>query len=102
MNPNIPAHLIDATQAYPVGDDECMDGDGEVYPEHHYDGGVCRRCNAEADEEPEPEPDLDQRLRNAVYQLRDAVADHFFPEDYPQRLIAQAQAEMSQTTPTED
>lgn len=32
-----------------VSADECIDRDGEVYPEHDYHFGVCRRCDAEED-----------------------------------------------------
>lgn len=46
----------DAEDAYPVADDQCLDADGEVWPEHDYppqgEGGTCRRCGAEADPDP--------------------------------------------------
>lgn len=29
-------------------DDECLDGDGDAWPEHDYDEYECRRCGAEA------------------------------------------------------
>lgn len=38
---------------YEPDDDECIDGDGDVWPEHDYRGPECRRCGAEA-------PDLDE------------------------------------------
>lgn len=77
MNPNIPAHMVDAEQAYPVGDDECMDADGEVWPEHDFppegQGDECRRCNAQADGDEESEEELDRRLHDALGALRDAL-----------------------------
>lgn len=81
MNPSIPAHMIDAAQAYPVGDDECVDRDGEVYPEHDFppveEGNECRRCGAEADpvDEDGEETDkaLDARLSSALSALRDVT-----------------------------
>jgi hypothetical protein len=38
---------------------ECVDGDGEPYPEHDYPetGTECRRCGAECDDEPDEEND---------------------------------------------
>lgn len=109
MNPNIPAHMVDAAQAYPLGDDECMDKDGEVYPDHDFPpvgwGNECRRCGAEADDEDDQayeaqeaaekaEDDaLDARLRDGVKQLLAATTGHEFPADYPQQLIAKAQAD---------
>lgn len=37
-------------------DTECMDGDGELYPEHDYrDGTECRRCGAECHDETDEE-----------------------------------------------
>jgi hypothetical protein len=36
-------------------EDECVDADGVVFPEHDYppvgDGNECRRCGAEADDD---------------------------------------------------
>ena len=29
---------------------ECVDGDGEVYPEHDFDEYECRRCGAEPED----------------------------------------------------
>lgn len=31
-------------------DDECVDSDGEVYPEHDFGEIECRRCGAEAED----------------------------------------------------
>jgi hypothetical protein len=31
-------------------DDECVDKDGEVWPEHDFHGNTCRRCDAESEE----------------------------------------------------
>lgn len=35
-------------------DDDCVDSDGEVWPEHDYppvgEGSECRRCGAEAED----------------------------------------------------
>ncbi len=33
-----------------VDDNECVDAEGNVYPEHAYDGIECRRCGAEESE----------------------------------------------------
>lgn len=41
------SHLNDATDAYPVAPDECLDADGEVHPEHDFGELECRRCGAE-------------------------------------------------------
>jgi hypothetical protein len=39
---------------YEISDDDCVDGDGEVWPEHDYppvdEGNECRRCGAEAED----------------------------------------------------
>lgn len=36
-------------------EDDCVDSDGETYPEHDYpptgEGNECRRCGAEADDD---------------------------------------------------
>lgn len=29
----------------------CVDAEGDEWPEHDYQGGVCRRCGAETDDE---------------------------------------------------
>ena len=49
--------FADATDAYPVADDECVDRTGEVWPEHDFppegQGDECRRCGAEVDPGPD-------------------------------------------------
>lgn len=49
VNPNIPAHMVDAEQAWPDPDDEaCVDSSGDEWPEHTYGSIECKRCGAEA------------------------------------------------------
>lgn len=40
-----------------LNDTDCVDSDGEVWPEHDYpvDIGECRRCGAEPDDWTEPD-----------------------------------------------
>jgi hypothetical protein len=35
-------------------DDDCVDRNGDVWPEHNYRGNECRRCGAEAEQEETP------------------------------------------------
>lgn len=37
----------DCDDTYEVGDDECMDSDKEIHPEHDFHFGSCKRCGAE-------------------------------------------------------
>lgn len=54
LNPNIPAHMVDAEQAWPEDDDQaCIDANGDEWPEHTYGAIECKRCGAEAPEEDE-------------------------------------------------